>query len=517
MRKFAVLSLALALLFAVASSSQAASVEPKRGGTLTLGISKELALMNPLVNTSSTEARIRELMFEPLLAMDIKGAVVPNLAESWEIGGNGKLYTFKLRRGVKFHSGKEMSAEDVKFAMDYTLNPKNGAYGFKDLELIDRVEIVDKYTLRVHMKGHHPLFLTLLANIRAFSVIPKESLPEGLRKPDKFPPGTGPFKFVEWQPGQRIVFERFADYWGHKAYVDRVIMRDIGDATIRFTALQAGDVDIIERTPYEWVQQIVQGKIKGIGFAKASQAGARNLEFNVTDPPFNNKKLRLAIAHAIDKKEILQAAYFGLAEPSDQRFPEGHTWNFNDVRTPQFDPDKAKALLKEAGYKGETIELMGNRGEVADIEGAAIQAQLRRIGIKVELKILERASALEMRRQGKFMFKLAGGSDYPDPLPAYQEYACEEDPRKRRMNETGYCDKEYDALLKKAEAAVDPVLRRALFKQIVTKLMEDSPLVMIGFTPRFFTFRDHVKGFVTNASGDFQVRGGGLSHAWIDK
>jgi ABC-type transport system substrate-binding protein len=137
--------------------------------------------------------------------------------------------------------------------------------------------------------------------------------------------------------------------------------------------------------------------------------------------------------------------------------------------------------------------------------------------VKVELKILERASALEARRQGKYMFKLAGGSDYPDPLPAYQEYMCEPDPRKRRLNESGYCNKQYDALLKKAEAEVDPEKRRALFKEAVTMLAQDVPVFPIGFTPRFFAFRDHVKGFVTNASGDFQPWGAGLSHAWINK
>ncbi len=516
MRRFTVLSFMLVLLFGVTSALEGASAEPKRGGTITLAISKELALMNPLINTSSTEARIRELMFEPLLAMDLKGAIVPRLAEAWEIASNGRLYIFRLRKGVRFHNGKEVTTEDVKFAMDYTMNPKNGAYGFSDLSQVDRVEVADKYTLRVHMKTHNPVFLTLLTDIRAFSVIPKESLPEGLRKPATFPAGTGPFKFVEWQPGQRIVFERFDNYWGQKAFVDRVIMREIGDATVRFTALQAGDVDIIERTPYEWVQQIVQGKIRGIGFAKAARAGARNIEFNVVDPPFNNKKLRLAVAHALDKKEILQAAYFGLADPSDQRFPQGHVWHF-DVPSPQLEPNKAKALLKEAGYKGETIVLMGNRGEVADIEGATIQAQLKRIGMKVELKILERASALEARRQGKYMFKLAGGSDYPDPLPAYQEYLCEPDPRKRRVNESGYCDKEYDELMKKAETEVDPEKRRALFKQVVTKLTDDVPIFPIGFTPRFFTFREHVKGFTTNASGDFQPWGGGFSRTWVDK
>ncbi|MGH7824056.1 MAG: ABC transporter substrate-binding protein [Candidatus Binatia bacterium] len=516
MKRLIMCALMLVTLVGLRSPLQSASDKPKRGGTLTLAISKEMGLMNPLVRTSSTDARIRELMFEPLLVRDLKGSIQPGLAESWQVSQGGKLYTFKIRKGVKFHNGKELTAADLKFAIDYTLNPKNGAYGFDDLSAVQRAEAADKHTLRIHLKHHNPLFLTLLTDIAAFSAIPKESLSEGVRKPSTFPAGTGPFKFVEWVPGQRIVFERFDDYWGHKAHVDRVVMRTIGDSTVRFTALRAGDVDIIERTPYEWVEQIVKGKIKGIGFAKAIIAGARNIEFNVFDPPFNNKKLRLAVAHAINKKEILQAAYFGLAEVSDQRFPEGHHWHF-DVPAPDYNPAKAKALLKEAGYKGETIELMGNRGEAAETEGTAIQAQLKKIGMKVELKILERASAMEARREGKDMFKLAGGSDYPDPLPAYQEYMCEPDPRKRRLNESGYCDKAYDALLKKAESEIDRDKRRALFKQAVTMLVKDVPILPIGFTPRFFTFRDHVKGFVTNPSGDFQVWGGGLSHAWISK
>jgi peptide/nickel transport system substrate-binding protein len=515
MKRLLILALALGSLL-IHAPLHSASSQPKRGGTLTLAVSKELALMNPLINTSSTESRIRELMFEPLLGRDAKGAIQPRLAESWEISKDGKVYTFRLRKGVKFHDGKEMTADDVKFAIDYTLSPKNGAYGLADLEAVEKVETADKYTLKISLKKINPLFLTTLTDIRAFSVVPKESLPEGMRKPATFPPGTGPFKFVEWKPGQRVVFERFADYWGEKAFVDRVVMREISDATVRFTALQAGDVDIIERTPYEWVQQILQGKLKGIGYAKANNAGARNLEFNVADPPFNNKKLRLAIAYAIDKQEIMQAAYFGLAEVSDQRFPKGSIWYF-DVPAPKYDLNKARAYLKESGYKGETIELMGNRGEVAEVEGAAIQAQLKKIGVKVEIKILERASALEARRQGKYMFKLAGGSDYPDPLPAYEEYACEPDPKNRRLNETAYCDKDYDALIKKAEVEVDLEKRKTLFKQVVTKLIDDSPIVPMGFTPRFFTFRDYVKGFATNSSGDFQPFIGGLSRAWIDK
>src|ERR1044071_5627070 len=153
---------------------QAAAPQPKRGGTLTLAVSKELALMNPLVNTSSTEARIRELMFEPLLGRDDKGVIRPRLAETWEISKDAKLYTFHLRKGVKFHNGGEMTADDIKFAIDYTLNPKNGAYGLADLDAVEKVEATDKYTVKISLKKINPLFLTTLTDIRAFSVIDRK-------------------------------------------------------------------------------------------------------------------------------------------------------------------------------------------------------------------------------------------------------------------------------------------------------------------------------------------------------
>jgi peptide/nickel transport system substrate-binding protein len=456
-------------------------------------------------------------MFESLLGLDARGNIRPNLAESWDVSKDGKVYTFKLRRGVRFHDGNEMTAADVKFAIDYTMEPKNGAYGYDTLSIIERVELPDPYTVKLYLKRQNPLFLTWLSDIRSFSVIPKGSLPEGVRRPTGMPPGTGPFKFVEWQPRQRIIFARFDQYWGSKALVEKLILRDISNATVRINALQSGDVDIIERTPYEWVRQIVDGKVKGIGYSKATLAGARNVEFNVAAPPFNNKKLRLAVAHAMDRKEILQAAYQGLADASDQRYPKGHTWYFEEVRAPEHDLNKAKALLKESGYKGETIELMGNVGEVAEIEGAVIQAQLKRIGMKVQLKILERASALDTRRKGNYAFKLSGGRVYPEPIPLFQEYRCEGDLNNRRENESGYCNKKFDALLAEAEAESDLEKRRVMYRRLTAMQMEDMPILPIGFTPRFFAFRSHVKGFQTDFTGAFDWGQGGLSHTWIDK
>src|SRR5207237_586911 len=128
-------------------------------------------------------------------------------------------------------------------------------------------------------------------------------------RPAAFPPGTGPFKFISWQPRQHLVFERFPGYWGQVSNAERVNIRPIEDATVRMTALRSGDVDIIERAPYEWVQQIKDGKLPGIGLTEAKTAGYRRLVFNVADPPFDNPKLRQAVASAIDMKEVLQAAF----------------------------------------------------------------------------------------------------------------------------------------------------------------------------------------------------------------
>ncbi len=516
MKHLSLFALMVGMSMGMSLPAKGASDTPKRGGTLTMAIRKDLTTLNPLFRISSTNRSIRDLMFEPLLGIDIKGNIKPYLAESWEVSRDGRLYTFHLRKGVKFHDGREMTAEDAKYVMDYTMNPKNGAYGLKRLRLVEAVEAADKYTLKVRIKKASPTFLTFLTSIGAFSVIPKESLQEGVSKPDKSPPGTGPFRFVEWKSKRRIVFERFDGYWGHKAFVDRLVLRPISNSTVRFTALRTGDVDIVERTPYEWVKMVLKGKIKGIGFAKAPYAGFRRLSFNLGSPPFNNKKLRQAVAHALNKEEILHAAYFGFGEPTDQKYPKGHAWYFG-VPAPSYDLKKAKALLKESGYKGETVTILLRQGEDQMTEGTVIQAQLKKIGVKVKLDVNDYSAYNSHSRKGEFQFMIRGGSFDPDPTLVYGPDLMCVDLKRRASNMSGYCNEEMEALLKKAETELDPKIRRAQFKQVLTKVGEDIPFLPIGFVPRFFTIRSYVKGFSTDARGTFRPWGRGLNYTWLDK
>src|SRR5262245_18371253 len=206
MRARTAFMLALILVSGPRAALAAAAEQPKTGGTLTMGINKDLTMMNAMVRTQSTDRSIRDLMYDSLLGIDSKGNIQPYLAESWEISPDGKIYTFSLRKREKFHDGREMTAEDIKFCIDYTMNPKNAATGLSRLSEVTKVEIPDRYTVRIHLKEPSAVFLAYLTDIQSFPVIPKGSLEEGIAKPERYPIGTGPFRFVEWKPNQRIVF-----------------------------------------------------------------------------------------------------------------------------------------------------------------------------------------------------------------------------------------------------------------------------------------------------------------------
>lgn len=518
MKRFLSISaLALALQLGFHGPSQGASEKAKQGGTLTLAVRNDLQLTSPFVNVRSTQGRILDLLFDPLLGIDLQGRIQPGLAESWETSRDGRAYTFKLRRGVKFHSGKEMVAEDVKFSMDYAMNPRNGASGFVDLSVVEKIELIDPYAIRVTLKKISPGFLSSLTALRSFPVVPKGSLPDGIDKIPTFPPGTGPFRFVGWKPQQLVTLERHANFWGPKAHVERLLLRPVREDAVRLTALRAGDVDMIERLPMEWAKQVADGKLKEIEFKAATHSEFRGIEFNVAQPPFNNKKLRQAVAYAINKKEILQAGSHGFGETSDQKYPRGHRWFVSGLPPFHQDLDRARALLKEAGYGGETIDFMVEPAQNRQAEAAMLQAQLKKAGMNVKLDVIESGAYRDRQRKGEFAFKFDSGGLYPDPIQSYGEVRCEPDSKKRATNTTGYCDPMMDRLLERLESEANLEKREAVLREIIVKLYEDIPELYLGFVPQFYAFRAYVKDFTTDSDANIRWWGGGLSHTWLDK
>jgi ABC-type transport system substrate-binding protein len=491
--------------------------KPKRGGILTVGAERDISTLNPFQQTFSVNEYVRDVMYDSLLSVDPRDNVQPNLAERWETSTDGKLYTFKLRRGVRFHNGQEMTSDDVAWTINYLKNPKNAAFGRQRILMVNRAEPADRYTLRVYLNQPHGGFLAALTQIKAGIVVPKDSLEETPRNVDRFPAGTGPFKFVEWQPNQRIVFERYGEYWGeHKALVDRLVFKPILDDTVRLTAVRAGDLDMMRGTPYEWAKQIKEGKVTGIVGLDAPFALIKRIDFNVVGSPFENKTLRHAIAHAIDREEIVQGTFSGFADSKEvQNYPRHHKWYIEGVPTDPFDLEKARALLKKAGYKGEKIELLLTPGSEDQKTAVVVQNQLRKIGLNLELNILQQAAREQIVRKGQFHFALRGNNFYPDISDSYvQDLKCEE---RRVSNQTGYCDKEMDELFDRADSEPDVAKRKALYKQILTKASEAMPIVGLVFVRKPFALQDYVKGFVVDREGRFRSSVGGMNTTWLDK
>jgi peptide/nickel transport system substrate-binding protein len=379
------------------------------------------------------------------------------------------------------------------------------------------VDIIDAHSVRVAVKKTSPGFLSALTALRSFPVVPKGSVTEGIDRVPTFPAGTGPFRFVEWKPQQRVVLERHAAFWGPRVYVDRVVLRPIRDDAVRLTALRAGDVDMIERVPMEWAKQIADGKVKGVAFKAATHSEFRGIEFNVAQPPFNNKKLRQAVAYAINKKEILQAGALGFGETSDQKYPRGHRWYVSGLPPFNQDLNKARSLLKEAGYSGETVDFMVEPSQNRQAEATMLQAQLRKIGMNMKLDVIESGAYRDRQRKGDFAFKFDSGGLYPDPIQSYGEVKCEPDAKKRATNTTAYCDPQMDRLLERLETEVNAEKREAILREIVIKLHDEIPELYLGYVPQFYGFRDYVKDFTTDSDANLRWWGGGLNHTWLDK
>ena len=331
-----------ALVFLCASVF--AGESPIAGGTLRVGSQRDLSVLNPFLNTRSFDHNLRTLIYESLLS-DIDYKIVPNLAESWQISKDSREYTFNLRKGVVFHDGKPMTSEDVRWSFEYTMNPKNRAYGRANLPEGLSVETPDPSTVRVRIKEPFAPFLATLASLQSFPIVPSGSLQIG-DQPKLFPPGTGPYRFEEWQRGNRILLKQSPHYWKKGIpHIDTIVVRPVPDDEVRFAALRSGDVDLAERIPNQHVDAIRKGKYGDLQIALAEGASMKGVIFNVPAPPFNDVRLRQAFAYAINKEEIIEAAYWGLATAVSQKEKPSSPWYF-PVPERKRDLEKARALMK---------------------------------------------------------------------------------------------------------------------------------------------------------------------------
>ncbi len=358
--------------------------------SITVGMVLEPPNLDP---TAGAAAAIDEVVyanvFEGLTRFAPDGTIVPGLAKSWDIGDDGRVYTFHLNPGVTFHDGTTMDAQDVKFSLDRA-RAADSANAQKPLFAgIETVDVVDPLTVKVTLAAPDGNFAFNMAWGDAVIVAP-ESIAAAATKPV----GTGPFAVADWKHGDRIELVRNDAYWGTAPALARATFRFIPDPTAAFAALMAGDVDAFPNFPAPEALPQLQADPR-FRVVLGSTEGETILAVNNRKPPLDNVKVREAIAHAINRQDIIDGAMFGVGTPIGTHFPP-HNPDYVDLTAlSAHDPARSRALLAEAGVTNLTLRLALPPPLYARRGGEIVAAQLNAVGIRTEVSNLEWAQWLE--------------------------------------------------------------------------------------------------------------------------
>ncbi len=450
-------ALAVAGVFAAATALTPAAFAARTD--INIGAQLEPPNLDP---TSGAAGAIDQVtysnIFEGLTRFGADGSINPGLAESWTISDDGKVYTFKLREGVMFHDGTAMDAEDVKFSLD-RIGAEESTNAQKKLYAdIASVDVVDPQTVKVTLSKPNGNMLFNLAWGDAVIVAPESAADNATN-----PVGTGAFVFKDWVQGDRVELEKNAEYWGEPAKLDKVTFKFISDPNAAFAAVMAGDVDTF--MPFPAPENLPQFDADPrFRVVTGSTEGETILSTNNKMPPFDNPKVREAMAHAIDRQAIIDGAMFGYGTPIGTHFAPHHPAYVDLTGQSNYDPDKARALLAEAGYPdGFSTTLKLPPPSYARRGGEIIASQLRDVGIETEISNLEWAQWLEQVFRGKDYGLTIVSHTEPLDIGIYAnpDYYFQ------------YDDADFQKIMEDLNNATDPAERDRLLKAAQQKIADD--------------------------------------------
>lgn len=396
---FSVILFSILLIFSVYAGGGRESQEAsppqvsgsKYGGTLVIGTTSTVSSLST-VDMRGTDQFFENLLYEPLLTVGPNGTIVPVLAESYSADPDTLTYTFKLRQGVKFHDGSDFNAEVAKWNLEYY--KETGVYGSSYVGVVDSIEIVDDYTIVLHLSSWDAFLPVALARGGGASyMMSKQAFDTyGADYLKRHPVSTSPFMFESWTDGESIKLVKFEDYWRGEPYLDGVTIEMFSEAMVLQAAFEAGDVHIFSVSDGDMAAYL---ETNGYFIQKSSSPSmAYVIGFNCNDPsdPFSDVRVRQAISYAIDSEQIVNTCFTFNGTVADQLDPVGGTYHNENINPYDVDIDKAKALLAEAGYpNGFTTKLTTMNQWNLPLPVQMIAEQLKAIGVNVELNIVERA------------------------------------------------------------------------------------------------------------------------------
>jgi peptide/nickel transport system substrate-binding protein len=507
--KVVLLGLLVVMVFAGTVFAQSVFIYGRGGDSVRL---------DPADITDGESVKACTQIFENLVEFkDNSTAVEPGLATSWEVSEDGLTWTFNLRKGVKFHDGTPFNADAVVFSLmrqkdkDHPAHNGDFAYWNYMYNNVEDVWKTDDYTVKIKLSEPYAPFLYNMASFPVMIVSPTAMTENGVEHFRTHPVGTGPFKFVEWKRNDRIILDKNENYWGKKAGVDRVIIRSIPENTTRLMSLLAGEIHAMDGVSPENIKTLKEEKRKDLKIVAQPGMNVGYLAMNMEKEPFGNKKVRKALAYAINKKKIVSELFEGMAVPAVNMLPP-NLWGYNDeIEDYSYNPVKAKTLLTTAGYpdgfKTDLWYMPVPRPYMPDgkLVAQAIQQDLKKIGVECNLVTYDWGTYLEKLENFEHTMCLIGWmGDNGDP-DNFLYVLLDKDTATpgSAQNYSNYKSEEYHNMMIEAQRSFDQEKRDTLYKDAQTLLHEDVPTVPIAHAYNLAIVNTSVKGFKLHPTSNF--------------
>ncbi len=472
--------------------AEGAAAAPAYGDSFIEASIGEPSNLLPVLSSDSASSDINSLVYNGLVRYDKDLKLEGELAESWEVSPDGLTITFRLRKGVKWQDGSPFTAADVLFTYQTYIDPKTPTAYAESYRQVAKAEAPDEYTFRVHYAQPYAPALESWG----VSILPRHLLAgvDITKSPlTRAPVGTGPYRFISWSPGEKLVLEANPDYFEGEPYIKRVVYRIIPDLSTQFLELQSGGLDFMGLTPLQYKTQTETSQFqRSFNKYRYLAFGYSYLGYNLERPMFRDKRVRQALTYAIDKQEIIQGILLGLGQAATGPY-KPDTWVYNPkVRIYPHDPAKAKALLAEAGWKdsdGDGIldkdgqplafTIVTNQGNDLRVKtGEIIQRRFREIGVDVKLRVIEWASFLkEFINPGNFDATILGWTGGPEPDQFDIWHSSKTGPRE--LNFIHYRNPEVDALLEQGRRTFSQADRKQIYDRFQEILAEDQPYTFL--------------------------------------
>ena len=474
------------------------SAAPQRGGTLRVGLNADPPNMDPHQSTAAVDRQVFQNLYDKLVDINQNLEIVPMLATSWQITDGGRTYTFKLRQGVVFHDGTPFNADAVKFNFERMLDKSFGSPRFNEVNLVTSVTAVDPYTVRITLEKPYSPFLAVLSDRAGMMVSPAAAQKAG-KGLAREPVGTGPYRFVEKRPQERIVLERFDQHWDKNGgFVDRIIYRPFTDENARLANLRAGELDVIDQVAPADIPKLRTDPV--LRLLERSGLEWQGMWIMVAGPPFNNKLLRQALNATIDRRTLVNVVFGETALPANGPFPPAlFTYDIPaNSRIPERNVDLARQKLRDAGMpNGFSFTLKVTPGRVAQQVAQVIQSMAADAGIKVNIEIVEFGAILSQGDAHKFEAILLGWSGRPDPDGnIYGDFITD-----GGLNFSAYSNPRVDTLLDAARILTTRDQRRRAYGDVMNILNDELPYLFLYWPKQYKVLGPKLQGFVHISDG----------------